>query len=145
MRPSARHIFHLSFRRARPPPLLLLHLLPPATDAQNTLYSTRNNCFCLEGVWIGAPLRATLGRRRGGLWRDNRSLLHTTPPPPPPPPPPPSLTRWRRGCHLSMGSGILLYGWGGLTCVCAYMKSKAAAGTGHDPDERTQVERRTIL
>lgn len=23
---------------------------PPAMDAQNTLYSTRNNCFCLEGV-----------------------------------------------------------------------------------------------
>lgn len=40
---------------------------PPAMDAQNTLYSTRNNCFCLEGVWIGAPLRSP-SSGEGGSW-----------------------------------------------------------------------------
>lgn len=77
-------------------------LLPPlhAMDAQNTLYSARNNCFCLEGVWFGAPLHLASSREGGSWGTTGRFFIR-------PLPPPPSSCRSLAGCHLSMGSELI--------------------------------------
>ena len=70
-------------------PLLQSHtpyLYPSLPQTRTTtLHSTRNNCFCLEGVWGGgrSGARAATSVRKGGAWRTT-SRFSPSPPQPHP-------------------------------------------------------------
>lgn len=81
MRAAVRHIAHLSFTHIHTHAHTLIPS-PSAMDAQHTLYFSRNNCFCLEGVWMWGLLRAQSllsaeGGSRGPSGRCVRSLARS--------------------------------------------------------------------